>query len=64
MLDPQKYRDQAARVRREAVNIKDPHTKRQMLDVAVGYDELEQLAQADNLAVSTIFRYFAYYNSH
>jgi hypothetical protein len=53
MIDPQRYRDNAARVRRLAEDIADPEVKRQMLKVATEYDDLVRVAesQAVNAAI-------------
>jgi hypothetical protein len=44
MADPQKYRDEATRLRRRAEYVLDHDVKRQMLEVAAQYERL-----ADNV---------------
>jgi hypothetical protein len=46
MADPQKYRDEAARLRRRAEYVLDHDAKRQMLEVAAQYERL-----ADSVAL-------------
>ncbi len=47
MIDPQRYRDNAARIRRLAEDITDPEVKGQMLKVAAEYDDLVRVAELE-----------------
>jgi hypothetical protein len=50
MADPQKYRDEAERLRREAADTADVDARRTMLDIAKLYDRLaETLARQRGL---------------
>jgi hypothetical protein len=40
MADPQNYRLEAERIRREASVVNDPYLRRQLLDIAAQYDRL------------------------
>ena len=42
MADPQKYRDEAARLRREAEDVKEDDVKLQMLDLAAQYEKMAE----------------------
>jgi hypothetical protein len=46
MADPQKYRELAARVRRDAEKVESPVIKRQMLEIADQYDQLAKSVAA------------------
>jgi hypothetical protein len=46
MPDPQKYRDQANRLRREARAVNDADLKMQMLDIAAQYERLAASLEA------------------
>jgi hypothetical protein len=46
MATPQKYRDDAARLRLEAAVVKAPEIRRQMLDIAAQYERLAAAIEA------------------
>jgi hypothetical protein len=46
MADPQKYRDKAARLRREAEAAKDPTIKHALFRIADQYDSLARSVEA------------------
>jgi hypothetical protein len=46
MADPQKYRDEAKRLRREAALVTSPVVQRQMLDIPDQYDQLAKSVEA------------------
>jgi hypothetical protein len=46
MAEPQKYRDDAARLRRETGAVKDPEVRSQILDIAAQYERLAASIEA------------------
>jgi hypothetical protein len=49
MANPNKYRDEAARLRRDAENVQSAVIKRQMLEIAAQYERLAESVESSRL---------------